>query len=156
MDRRIPRRHRASLLSSALVGCLALFAATPAAAAVAILSSDGAPELVLVDADKLDPAVMKKLAEAGFGSSERFESGCEITDAALLVDRLGRARRVIALLSAADADLVQSLLQDQGRNLRTQAAALLGTAAAPDLLALRNALGERALPLRAIETVVAR
>jgi len=156
MDRPTSCRHRARRLLPALAAALTLALGTPVEAAVAILSSDGAPELVLVDADKLDPAMLKVLAAAGFGSSERFESGCEITDAALLVDRLGRAKRVIALLSAADADLVQSLLQDQGRTLRTQAAALLGKAAAPDLLALRNALGERALPLRAIETVAAR
>ena len=123
---------------------------------MAILSNDDAPELVLVDADKLDKPLLQKLLAAGFGSPARFETGCEITDAGLLADRLGRAKRVIALLSAADADLVQSLLQEQGRSLRSLAAPLLGGDAAADLLALRNTLGELALPLRAIETIVPR
>ncbi|MEY4762130.1 MAG: hypothetical protein RLZZ200_1986 [Pseudomonadota bacterium] len=156
MDRPTRHRHRAGRFLRSLAACLALAAAGPATAAVAILSSEGAPALVLVDADKLDPALLKKLAAAGFGAADRYESGCEITDAALLADRLGRAERVIALLAAADADLVQTLLQQHGRSMRSQAAVLLGQDAPPDLRALRDAFGERALSLRAIETVVTR
>lgn len=155
MDCITSRLHPRSVWT-ALAASLAILAGTPAHAAVAILSNDDAPELVLVDADKLDTPLLQKLVTAGFTSPTRFETGCEITDAGLLADRLGRAKRVIALLSAADADLVQSLLQEQGRSLRSLAAPLLGSEAAADLLALRNTLGELALPLRAIETIVPR
>ncbi len=129
----------------------------PAPAAVAILSVEGAPELVLVDADKLDAALLTRLAVAGFGSAQRFETGCEVVDAGLLADRLARAKRVIAVLSATDADLVESLLQGQRLHLRrNEAATTLGRDAPVDLRDLRDALGEAALALRAIEAISAR
>lgn len=147
------RRHRYwRPLLAAGFALLVAFGATPGAAAVAILSEEGAPALVLVDADRLDTPLLARLVAAGFGSGHLFETGCEVTDAALLADRLGRTQHLVALLSPGDASLVQELLRGLGGSLRVDAASDAVPADAPlELVALRDALGEAARGLKALD-----
>ncbi|MEN9704965.1 MAG: hypothetical protein RLZZ393_844 [Pseudomonadota bacterium] len=134
MDLRRSVRHRPGALAL-WAACLLLPFSPPSDAAVAILSVEGAPELVLVDAGRLQPEVLGRLAAAGFVSARQFETGCEVVDAGLLADRLQWARRVVALVAPADASLVESLWMEQGGSVESGAPS-------EALLRLRAALGD--------------
>jgi hypothetical protein len=144
--RHVPRTARLLIALCALVG------AAPAQAAVAILSEDAAPVLVLVDADRLDPPLLARLVTAGFGSAHQFETGCEVVDAGLLADRLRRARRVVALLAPGDASLVQEIWRQLGGRLGLGGPSESLPPELPvDLRDLRAAMGDAAKGLHALE-----
>lgn len=137
------RRHlRPLCLATALAALFTVFP-SPAPAAVAILSEEDAPVLVLIDADRLDTPLLARLVTAGFSSPHRFETGCEVVDAGLLADRLKQAKRIVAVLSTADTGLVQELLLGSAAVLRNEASA--------ELRALRDAMGEAAQGLSSLE-----
>jgi hypothetical protein len=152
MDHReSPRYRRCSLLCGAALMVLLVFLA-PARASVAVLDEGSALTLVLVDGERLDTPLLARLVGAGFGSGHLFETGCEVTDAALLADRLRQTHRVIALLTPGDAALVQALVRELGGEVPVDSPAEALSPDAPlDLRALRDALGDAAQGLRAIE-----
>jgi len=142
-------------ITGSVLGFLALTALTTprfADAAVAILSDASAPILVLIDADRLDTPLLARLVTAGFGSPHQFETGCEVVDAALLQDRLREARRVVALVSVADAALVQETWRGLGGRIGiTGPSDAVPKDGPPDLRNLRDAMGDAAQGLQALE-----
>jgi hypothetical protein len=136
---------------TALLGGIAAGLASPLEAAVAILRAGTAPQLLLIDAERLSPALLSRLNAQGIGEELQPVPDCEAVEFGLLTSRMQQAGRILGLLSAANHALVLESLKTLGARVQLDGpAAALGMNAARELLALRDALGAQAVGLLAI------
>lgn len=142
----MPVTRRTALLASLAAGL-----ASPLDAAVAILRAGMAPQLLLIDAGQLNPALLARLNAQGIGEELQPVPDCEAVEFGLLTSRIQQAGRVLGLLSPANHALVLESLHTLGARVQLDVpVAALGADAPRELLALRDALGAQAAGLRAL------
>jgi hypothetical protein len=142
----MPVTRRTALLASLAAGL-----ASPLDAAVAILRAGMAPQLLLIDAEQLNPALLARLNAQGIGEELQPVPDCEAVEFGLLTSRIQQAGRVLGLLSPPNHALVLQSLRTLGARVQLDVSvAALGADAPQELLALRDALGAQAMGLLAI------